>query len=345
MPASLPGWPGCHPIESPMLDHDTDTFPMADVAAYQPRRIPEVMTAPVRNLEYRIRVWQPTQQAPEDAVPPPLVLCHGWMDVGASFQFMVDAFSDEFLVGRPIIALDWRGFGETRADEQDNFWFPDYLADLDGLLDVLEMPEPIDLLGHSMGGNVVMQYAGLRPERIRRLINVEGFGQPAAEADEVISRLRRWMDEMSRYHDGRMGLRDYDHLSLVAKRLQKTNPRLSADKAMWLAGEWAEPVMHEDGVQRWRLLGNPANKITTATQYRVDEILALWKSIEAPTLMVKASDQSFERWWQRRYTMEEFDRRLGVVPDLRTHTIPECGHMLHHDQPELLAREIEAFLS
>jgi len=57
-----------------MLDHDTDTFPMADVAAYQPRRIPEVMTAPVRNLEYRIRVWQPTQQAPEDAVPPPLVL-------------------------------------------------------------------------------------------------------------------------------------------------------------------------------------------------------------------------------------------------------------------------------
>jgi pimeloyl-ACP methyl ester carboxylesterase len=42
--------------------------------------------------------------------------------------------------------------------------------------------------------------------------------------------------------------------------------------------------------------------------------------------------------------MEEFDQRLSVVPDLRTHTVPDCGHMLHHDQPELLAREIEAFL-
>ena len=114
---------------------------------------------PIRGLRYHLRQWQ---FGPPDAQLPPLVMVHGWMDVGASFQFMVDALSDDFLRGRQLLAPDWRGFGLTAAGA-DHFWFPDYLADLDFLLDALCPGQRVDLLGHSMGGNVAMAYAGVRP--------------------------------------------------------------------------------------------------------------------------------------------------------------------------------------
>ena len=111
----------------------------------------------------------------------PIVMLHGWMDVGASFQFVVDALKSD----RPVIAPDWRGFGLTSSRGADNFWFPDYLADLDGLLDHYLQGRPADIVGHSMGGNISMFYAGSRPERVRRLVNLEGFGMPARKPDEI----------------------------------------------------------------------------------------------------------------------------------------------------------------
>src|SRR5574337_37834 len=84
-----------------------------------------------RTLRYHVRLWG-------DALPgqPPLVLLHGWMDAGASWQFVVDAFAEAFTAGRLIIAPDWRGFGHSRpAGPRDSYPFVDYLADLDRLLD------------------------------------------------------------------------------------------------------------------------------------------------------------------------------------------------------------------
>ncbi len=76
---------------------------------------------PVRNLSYHVRLWG----QPSDARPP-LVLVHGWMDVAASWQFVVDAMEED----RFIIAPDWRGFGLTGGGGVDNYWLADYLADL-----------------------------------------------------------------------------------------------------------------------------------------------------------------------------------------------------------------------
>ena len=59
-----------------------------------------------------------------------------------------------------MLAPDWRGFGRSAAPGVDSYWFPDYVADLDALLDRISPDAPVDLVGHSMGGNVVMSYAG-----------------------------------------------------------------------------------------------------------------------------------------------------------------------------------------
>ena len=121
---------------------------------------------------------------------PTLVMLHGWMDVGASFQFVVDALAGIDGFERAIAAPDWRGFGLTEGPPVDSYWFPDYLGDLDALLDALSPHIPVDLAGHSMGGNAAMIYAGVRPQRVRRLVNLEGFGMPAAAAERW--RRRAW---------------------------------------------------------------------------------------------------------------------------------------------------------
>jgi pimeloyl-ACP methyl ester carboxylesterase len=120
----------------------------------------------------------------------------------------------------------------------------------------------------------------------------------------------------------------------------KTNKRLTQDKADWLAQHWAR----QDADGMWRILGDPAHKITNAQLYRVDEVLEIYKSIAAPTLAVEASDDSLSQWWQGKYTLAQYHERLHSVPNVRTAVVADAGHMLHHDQPEQLARLIEDFL-
>src|SRR5690606_15568671 len=131
----------------------------------------------------------------------------------------------------------------------------------------------------SMGGNVAMLYAGVRPERIRRLVNLEGFGMPPTRAEQAPARYRQWLDELKTSAE----LRRYDSLDAVAARLSKTNPLLTAPRAQWLAGQWSRQA--DDG--RWQLLADPAHKRVNPVLYRHDEALECWKRIEAPLLWVE----------------------------------------------------------
>lgn len=298
---------------------------------YQPKRASRSEFVPIRNLQYHVRIWGEPQ-----AGVAPLVMVHGWMDVAASYQFVVDAFAQD----RHVIAPDWRGYGLTELPHTDNYWFPDYLADLDFLLDHYAQEAPVDLVGHSMGGNIAMLYAGTRPERIRRLVNLEGFGMPATRPSQAPGRYAKWIGELKAFHRGDMALKTYDDVDGVAQRLMKTNRRLGRDKAEWLAGHWAR--QEADG--RWHILGDPAHKIINANLFRVDEVLELYRAIRAPVLAVEASDDSLGQWWQGRFTLAEYHERLKAVSDLRLGHVDDAGHMLHHDRPEQLAKLIEEFL-
>lgn len=298
---------------------------------YQPKRASRSEFVPIRQLRYHVRLWG--EPRPE---LPPLVLVHGWMDVAASWQFVVDAMRED----RLVIAPDWRGYGLTEGPAVDNYWFPDYLADLELLLDHYAGPTPVDLVGHSMGGNIAMLYAGARPERIRRLVNLEGFGMAASRPAQAPGRYAKWIAELKSFHRGELALKCYPGVEGVARRLMKTNRRLTQDKADWLARHWARQA--DDG--KWHILGDAAHKIVNASLYRVDEVLAVYQAIRAPVLAVEASDDSLGQWWQGRYTLAEYHERLKSVPDATIGRIDDAGHMLHHDQPEAVARLIEDFL-
>ncbi len=202
----------------------------------------------------------------------------------------------------------------------------------------LRPDEAVNLLGHSMGGNIAGLYAGVRPHRVGKLINLEGFGLPTTTATQYPKRMASWLDELRAPPE----MRGYASLDEVAARLRKTNPRLAYERSSFLAAHWSE----QDRDGQWRILGDPAHKMTGPLLYHVDEIMAAWSAITAPVLWVEAEDTDMWRWMgAKEQARAEVDRRMGYLKNVTARMVPQAGHMLHHDQPELLARMIEDFLA
>jgi len=292
----------------------------------------ESLGVPIRGLQYHVGAWG-------DAAAPKLFMLHGWMDVGASFQFLVDALQGNWRV----IAPDWRGFGRS-AWAGEGYWFADYLADLDALLDFFSPHEPARLVGHSLGGNVVMLYAGVRPLRVARVVSLEGFGIPAESAETAADKYARWLDALK----APPAFRPYPGLGAVADQLQRNNPRLERERAEFLAAHWA--VTEPDGSAR--LASDPRHKLPFPMVYRMEEVFAIWKRISAPVLWVAATESFIPRWLGRHPegeaatdSLASVRARLERVPDGRLLAIEKAGHMLHLEAPEAVAAAIEPFLA
>jgi pimeloyl-ACP methyl ester carboxylesterase len=278
----------------------------------------------LRGVRYHCRVWG-GERAPK------LFMLHGWMDVSASFQFLVDAMKGEWRV----IAPDWRGFGLTEWTRGGSYWFPDYFADLDALLAHFQPGKPVTLLGHSMGGNVAAMYAGIRPERVAKLVSLEGFGLSGPPSAKAPERYARWLGELS---GDPPGFRDYENFDQLAERLRGNNKRLTVERSLFLAKHWgrAKP----DG--RVELASDPLHKLVNPVLYRVEEVLACWKRVTAPVLWVAGSDTELPG--MLKLSDADLAQRKACFRQLTERVIAGAGHMLHHDQPEDLAEVIEEFL-
>ena len=276
----------------------------------------------IRGIRHQVRVWG----APDH---PKLFLLHGWMDVSASFQFLVDAFKHDWCV----VAPDWRGFGLSDWSKE-GYWFQDYYADLDALLDIYAPNESVNLVGHSMGGNIACTYSGIRPQRVRRLVSLEGFGMGRARADMAPARYERWLNELRETPR----FRPYDSFSAVAARLRKNNPRLSQDKADFLAQHWARQTENSEIVLNF----DPRHKLVNPVLSRLEELLECWRRVTCPVLWVVTNEIDPRGW--RKDTPAQMAERKNAFKDFHEVTLADSGHMMHHDQPERLAAIIENFL-
>lgn len=277
----------------------------------------------IRGLRHHCRTWG-------NPAHPKLFLLHGWMDVSASFQFFVDALQGEW----HSIAPDWRGYGLTQWSGADSYWFPDYIADLDAVLARFSPAQSVNLLGHSMGGNVACLYAGVRPERVRKLVNLEGFGLRGNAPDQAPARYGKWLAELGESQR----FRDYASMEDLAARLRQSNPRLAPERAAFLAHHWGMPT--PEG--RVGLRSDPAHKRVNPVLYRIEEAEACWCKVKAPVLWVEGAES--ETLKRLRIDGPAYEARKRCFPTLTTHTLANAGHMVHHDQPEALARIVEDFL-
>jgi pimeloyl-ACP methyl ester carboxylesterase len=276
----------------------------------------------IRGLRYHVRTWGEMHH-------PRMFLLHGWMDVSASFQFLVDCLRQDW----HIIAPDWRGFGLS-AWAREGYWFPDYYADLEALLEIYQPDAPVSLVGHSMGGNVACTYAGMRPQRVARLVTLEGLGMARMNHEQSPGRHAQWLDQLREPPR----FRPYKSFAEVAARLKRNNPRLDSVKSEYLARQWARELPSGEVM----LASDPRHKIVNPYLFRIDEILACWRRITAPVLLVTGKDSHSSGWL--RDTPQQLAERKSAFHNLREVSMENCGHMIHHDQPQRLAEHIEEFL-
>jgi pimeloyl-ACP methyl ester carboxylesterase len=289
--------------------------------SYEPRRVPWQEEIRIRGLRHRLTWWG-------ERTSTPIVLLHGYLDCGATWQFLVDHLPSSWT----LVAPDWRGFGDSEW-APGGYWFPDYFADLDALLDTLVPQSRAQVIGHSMGANVAKMYGGIRPQRLRWLVNLEGLGLARSRPEEAPKRYAHWLDEVrDPFKEGR-----YDSLEQLASILRMRNPRLSAENSEFVASAWSRPEPDSPEV---RLRFDPRHRLVNPILYRREEAEACWARLEIPMLLVmgELSDH------RPRHASYGTDAQLhALFRQVRLVTVPGTGHMMHHEDPESVARHIAAF--
>lgn len=278
----------------------------------------------IRGLRHRILEW-----GPADAEP--IFLLHGFQDCADTFQFLVDALPR----GLRFVGPDWRGFGGSDWNDGP-YWFPDYLADLEALLDALSPGRAAVLLGHSMGGNIASLYAGIRPARISRLISLEGFGLMRTEASQAPQRYAEWLDEL------RAGVRNsnYETTSRLAEHLRRRNPRLPPTHAEFVARAWTRPLSEGGHALRF----DPWHRLINPVLYRREEAEACWRQVAAPSLLLVGGQSEYRERLRKSAGMDEVARYESCFAKLVTREFPALGHMMHHEDAPAVAAVIAEWL-
>ncbi|HZT01658.1 MAG TPA: alpha/beta hydrolase [Steroidobacteraceae bacterium] len=306
--------------------------------SYKPLRVPRHEERVVRGLRHRVTWWGEPSEAP-------VVLLHGFMDCGATWQFLADCLPATWSLAAP----DWRGFGHTEW-AAGGYWFPDYFADLESLLDALVPHAAARVIGHSMGANIALMYGGIRPERLAWIASLEGFGLSRTRAQDAPLRYTKWLDELGQpVRNGR-----YRSIAQLASLLRARNPRLTLERAEFVAQAWSRPAESDssasaspgsasgpapDSGQEVELLFDPHHRLVNPVLYRREEAEACWARIGTPVLLARG-DTGDDRSLHMRTAAEEMRahiRNLEIVP------VPGAGHMLHHEAPETLAGQIVEF--
>ncbi len=255
---------------------------------------------------------------------PPLVFLHGFADHAHAWQFVIADLVDDYF----CIALDFRGFGDSGWNPQGVYLFAEYQLDVAGVVRSLGL-ERFPLIGHSMGGNIAVQYAAVFPEKVEKLVLVEGFGPPPRDPDDFPQRTADWVRGL--LQGERKHPRTIDSVETAAARLQETNPHLPDDRALILAGHAVRQV---EGGYVWKF--DPAHRLPSPHPYTPDEFIAFWKRIEAPTLSLHGAEGP--------YSIEMMHDRYRHIRNLETGVIEDAAHGIHVEQPAALARSIRGFL-
>lgn len=289
--------------------------------SYEPGRVPWQEDVQLRGVRHRLTWWG-------ERTSNPIVLLHGFLDCGATWQFLVDRLPATWT----LVAPDWRGFGDSEW-VPGGYWFPDYFADLDALLDTLVPQSRARVIGHSMGANVAKMYGGIRPQRMQWLANLEGLGLARTRPEDAPKRYAHWLDEVKDpFKEGR-----YESIEQLASILRMRNPRLTADRAAFVARAWSRPEPDSSEV---RLRFDPRHRLVNPILYRREEAEACWARLEIPMLLVMG-ELSDHRARQTSYVTDE--QLHGLFRKLRLVTVPGTGHMMHHEDPEAVARHIVEF--
>lgn len=216
-----------------------------------------------------------------DADAPTWLGLHGWLDNAATFARLAPLLVEA--LGIRLVALDLPGHGHSRARSDDaDYPLWGYLPDVIEALDTLSLPA-VTLIGHSMGAGVSSLLAAACPERVERLVLIDGLASTTCDASETVEQLRTALRARRRPRGDGAG---YDSLeAAVAARVRGGVTRMDADTARPIVER--SLLRGEDGRYRWRT--DRRLTMPSLLRWAPEQMLATVAEIGAPTLLLQAT--------------------------------------------------------
>lgn len=278
---------------------------------------PEPITLDVRGLGVAAKAWGPPDG-------PRVLGAHGWLDNANTWDHLV-----EHLPGLRLVSIDFPGHGlSTHRQAASPYHFLDLIAELSLIADALEW-ERFSLLGHSMGAGVSSMLAGTLPDRIERMVLVEGLG-PMVELPE---RAPERMADAIAQEKRRTGKRKRVFASLdeaAEKIADVTRMEVSSARTLLERG-----LMPTEGGLSWR--ADSRLRLPSRVRFSEDQVLAFMRRITCPTLLIRAEDG-----WD--YDANTMRARMECVADLKLVELPGRHH-LHLDSPGAVAEHVGPFFA
>ena len=266
-----------------------------------------------------------------NADAPPLILQHGGRDHCRSWDWVAQELRKDW----HVIAPDLRGHGDSAWSPDGVYAMNSFVYDFAQLVHTLDHDQ-VTIVAHSLGGNIATRFAGLYPEKVRKLVNIEGLGlspQMQAEADamDAAERLRKWIED-KRKASGRLPRR-YPTIEAAYARMKEENSFLSDEQARHLTIHGAS--RNEDGTWSWKF-DNYLN-VWSPTDISQADLQKLWGAVACPMLLLYGAD-SFA-------SNPEKDGRIQHFRTARVIEYEKAGHWLHHDQLDRFLGDVRAFFA
>lgn len=253
-----------------------------------------------------------------------LLLIHGFLDCAWTWEPLLEhGLGARF----HVLAPDLRGHGDSdRVGAGGYYHFFDYLPDLAAVVEQLA-PGRLSVVGHSMGGTLAGYFAGLWPERVSRLVLLEGLGPPE-DSTALPDRVRGWVDGWQR----RLAAppKRYPSVEAAEERMMAFDPLLDAARARRLAELSTRRL--PDGQLEFK--HDPLHLTRGPHAFRVEAAAELWARVTCPVLYVEGAASSY------RAMGDELDRRLAHFSHIERRLLPAAGHMMQRHAPAALAELI-----
>ncbi|MGH7960405.1 MAG: alpha/beta fold hydrolase [Candidatus Binatia bacterium] len=260
---------------------------------------------------------------------PLLVLVHGGRDHCRNWDWVAQALRDDY----HIVAPDLRGHGDSEWARGSEYSMIENVVDLAQMLSQMDA-FPVTLIGHSRGGAIVLQYSGVFPEKVAKLVAIEGLGPPPEmirqQPTQAHERMQQWVAQM-RALAGR-DPRRYKTLDEAVQRMREANPRLSPEQAYHLTVYGTN--RNEDGTYVWKF--DNYVRVLSPYLFNLADAQQIWSRITCPTLLIRGGDS-----WA---PDPEKEPRGKAFRNATIATIPNAGHWVHHDQLEDFLRVVREFL-
>lgn len=254
---------------------------------------------------------------------PRVILLHGGRDQCRSWDLIARSLQPHF----HVIAPDLRGHGNSEWARASSYSLADHVYDMTHLAGA---DRNTILVGHSFGGMIALAYAGTYPERISRLVVLDGAFLPTAPSASIDVQMTQWIAQIDRISKSKA--RSFDSIAAAAERLSVHNSRLTPAQSLHLARHAV--TLNADGSYRWKY--DPYQQVRAPYRLSADDYVALWSRIACPTLLLCGSDSFIPD-----------PQKAGILHHFRQaeqHIIAGAAHWLHHDKPDQVIAALESFL-